>query len=304
MSFNSFTNSLTQKFQELSTVVSEKTQEISTNLPSLAESTQRLVQERLGNITDISQLPEEYLELENQVDTVHLVYQHFLQITAIYENESYDYPKYVNDSVNDFSKVVASKVSELSQATSAQEAQNILVTPAPSKEPRTLNYALSRVALTASENLSKLSDPNEAPVADALLKFSDVQTKIAQARLHQDTLIQTKFNKHLREKVTNSIGKANKFRKEVQNKRLQYDVARSKLAQAKPEKEASLRVEMETLEEQFAQATEEATVVMQQVLVDSRFLSNLKELAAAQLAYFEASSQLLSEFMPTLETSA
>ncbi|EDO16136.1 hypothetical protein Kpol_1070p19 [Vanderwaltozyma polyspora DSM 70294] len=304
MSFNSFTNSLSQKFQELSTAVSEKTQEFSTSIPTLAESTQRLVQEKLGNVTDISQLPQEYIELERQVDTIKLVYEHFLQITAIYENESYDYPKYVSDSVNDFSKVFANKVTELSHATSAQEAQNILVTPGPAKEPRTLNYALSKVALNSSESLAQLADPNEGPVADALLKFSDVQAKIAQTRLHQDTLIQTKFNKQLREKLELDIGKASKARKDVQYKRLQYDVARSKLTQAKPEKEASLRVEMESLEEQFAQSTEDATIIMQEVIADSKFLSSLKELAEAQLSYFETSAQLLKEFMPVLDSES
>ena len=91
--FNNFTNSLNQKFQELSTAVSQRTQEISTNLPSLTQSTQRLVQERLGQVTDISQLPREYLELERKVDTIKLIYENFLHVTSIYENESYDYPK-------------------------------------------------------------------------------------------------------------------------------------------------------------------------------------------------------------------
>lgn len=323
MSFNAFADSLNKKFQELSTSVSQKaqeaqldkkfkdlsqavsqrTQDLTTSLPSLAQSTQRLVQERLGQVTDISQLPQEYLELENRVDRIRLVYENFLKVTQVYEHESYDYPNNVRDSVNEFSKTVSSKLHELSHASSTDEAQNILISPGPAKDPKTLNYALSKVALTSSEYLSKSGHEDEA-IATALLKYSDVQAKIAQARLQQDTLIQTKFNKKLRETLASDLNKAVKARKEVENKRLQYDIARANLVNAKPEKEASLRVQMESLEDEFAQATEDATGVMQDVIASSEFLKDLSELVSAQLAYYKLSTELLSDFLPQLETPA
>lgn len=294
MSFNAFASSLSKKLQEISTSVSEKTQE----LPSLAQSTQRMVQERLGQVTDISQLPREYTELEDKVDTIKLIYNHFLGVTAIYENGSYDYPKYINESVNEFSRSVASKLTELTHATSASEAQNILVAPGPIKEPKTLNYALSKVALNSSECLNKMFPTEEQPLASALLQFSDVQAKIAQARIQQDTLIQTKFNKNLRERLSFEIGKADKCRKDVHSMRLRYDVARTNLANnKKPEKEASLRVQMETLEDQFAQVTEDATVCLQEVISHANFSEDLKELAKAQAEYFETSAGLMKEFL-------
>lgn len=309
MSFNSFSSSLGKKFQELSTTVSQKTQEISTNLPNLAQSTQRLVQEKLGNVTDISQLPQEYIELEKKVDTIKLICEHFLQITTIYENESYDYPKYIKDSANEFSKIFTTKVQELSHASSATEAQNILISPNATTEPKTLNYALSKVALNSSELFNQLSSsaltPNDNKISSILLNFSNIQTKIAQERLKQDTLIQTKFNKQLRDELSTNIGRATKARKDVQNKRLQYDVARSNLLNAKPEKEASLRVQMEALEDEFAQVTENATFIMQEVLSNSKFLIDLNQLAQAQLNYFENSSNLMKDFIESnnFETS-
>lgn len=301
-SFNAFTDSLNKRFQELSTAVSQKTQEISTNIPSLTQSTQRLVQEKLGQVTDISQLPQEYLELERKVDTIKLVYEHFLQVTEIYENESYDYPKYVMESVNDLSKTFATKLQELSHASSATEAQNILITPGPAKEPRTLNYALSKVSLVSSEYLNQIGDHEDVQLASILLKYSDVQAKVAQSRLQQDTLIQTKFNKQIKDNLEYNIKKAQKARKDVEYKRLQYDVARSNLAQAKPEKEASLRVQMETLEDQFAQATEDATVVMQEVLSRAKLEQEIHELASAQLAFHQSSEKLLEDFVSSLES--
>lgn len=299
-SFNSFASSWTKKLEEISSTVSQKTQELSTNLPSFAQSTQRLVQEKFGQVTDISQLPQEYLELEKKIDTLKLINEHFLKITSIYENESYDYPKFIKDSVNDLSKTISSKIIDLSHATSTTEAQNILLSPGPVKDPMTLNYALSKVALTSSELINQSSanlSPQETQTSSILLDFSNLQTQIAQARIQQDTLIKTKFNKRLRESLKQDIERANRARKEVTNKRLQYDVARTKLMNAKPEKEASLRVQMESLEDQFAQVTEHATIVMQEVLANSEFLFDLQSLVNAQLSYFEMSTNLLKNFV-------
>lgn len=302
MPFNSFTSSLGQKLQEIGSNVYQKTEELSNSLPANAQTYQRLVQEKLGHVTDISQMPQEYLYLEHKTDIMKLVFEQFLKITVIYENESYDYPKYVADSINDFSKTAADKAKELSKVSSISEGQNVLSTPGPQREPRTLNYALSKTALTSSEYLNQVTENSDTSVSAALLSYSDVQAQLAQARLQQDTAIQTKFNKQLRDKLAGSIAKSNKYRKEVQYKRLQYDVARTNLQNAKPEKEAALRVEMETLEDEFAQITEEATIVMQETLANANFLAHLQDLAQAQLAYYENSAKLMADFMPVLET--
>ncbi|SCV01592.1 LAMI_0G12442g1_1 [Lachancea mirantina] len=323
MSLNSFTDSFSKKFQELSTqvsqaaqdaqldkrfkdlsqAVSQRTQDLTTQLPNLAQSTQRIMQEKLGQVTDISQMPQDYVELENRVDRIKLVYENFLKVTQVYENESYDYPSNVRESVNEFSSVVGARLHDLSRAATADEAQSILIAPGPHKDPKTLNYALSKVALTSSEYLNKSSGGQDDELATALLKYSDVQTKIAQARLQQDTLIQTKFNKNLKEALSKDLLAAQTARKNVEHKRLQYDISRANLASAKPEKEASLRVEMEAYEDEFAQATDDAVIVMQQAIQSSAFLKDLHELAVAQLAYHKLSSELLSEFVPQLEST-
>lgn len=299
-SFNNFASTWGKKLEEISSTVSQKAGEISTNLPAMAQSTQRMVREKLGQVTDISQLPQEYLELEKKMDSLKAINEHFLQITSIYENESYDYPKFARDSVNELSKTLTAKVTDLSRATSTSEAQNILMSPGPVKDPKTLNYALSKVALTSSELINQSSNtltPQETKVSSVLLDFSNLQTQIAQARIQQDTMIKTKFNKSLRESLEHDIERAEKARKEVTNKRLLYDVARTNLMNAKPEKEASLRVQMESLEDQFAQVTEHATIVMQEVLANSEFLFDLQNFVKAQLSYFEMSTKLLSNFL-------
>lgn len=162
---------------------------------------------------------------------------------------------------------------------------------------------MSKVALTSSEYLNKSVGGDDSEVSNALLKYSDVQAKVAQARLQQDTLIQTRFNKKLRDILANDLNEAQKARKNVEHKRLQYDIARSNLANAKPEKEASLRVQMESLEDEFAQATDDAVVVMQKVAGSSELLKELRELVAAQADYHKQSYELLSEFLPQLESA-
>lgn len=293
MSFNRFTEGLNERFQQLSTAVSGKAQELSQGIPT----TQRFMQEKLGQVTDISQMPQEYVELEAKIDAIKLVFNHFLQVTQIYDNESYDYPKYVNESINEFSKTVGAKLQELSRVTSAQEAHTILSAPNAARDPKTLNYALSRVSLVSSECLNRLGDHDDAQLASYLMKYSDTQSRVAQARLQQDSLIQANFNERLRENIEGNLKKAHKVRKDVESKRLQYDVSRSNLENARPEKEAHMRVQMESAEEEFAQTTEHAIIVMQEVIATTNFLPLLRALAAAQWSYHENAAQRMEEFL-------
>lgn len=294
-------DSFSKKVQELSTSVSQKAQEaqldqkfkdLKTNLPLLANSTQRMLQEKLGQVTDISQLPDEYVQLEHRVETIKLIYENFLKVTKIYENESYDYPSNVKESVDEFSKLVGGKLHDLSKVTNREQAQNVLLSSPQMKEPKTLNYALSKVALTSSEHVEDES------LANFLAKYSDSQTKIAQLRLQQDTMIQTKFNKAIKEKLEQDIETSTKARKLVEQKRLQYDVVRSnRLKNTKPEKQAALQVEESTHEEEFAKATDDAIIAMNKVVELADFSANLHELVAAQLAYHKSSAEILEELV-------
>ncbi|CAR28214.1 hypothetical protein ZYGR_0N07060 [Zygosaccharomyces rouxii] len=293
MSFSKFTEGLNEKFQQLSTTVSGKAQEFSQGIPV----THRYMQEKLGHATDISEMPQEYIDLTTKVDAIKLIYNHFLQVTQVYDNESYDYPKYINESINEFSRTVGSKIQELSHASSAHEAHSILSAPGPSKDPKTLNYALSRVSLVSSECMEHLSTHDDALLASYLMKYSDIQSRVAQARLHQDSLVQTHFNAKLREEIDGNLKRAHRVRRDVENKRLTYDASRTHLEKAKPEKEAQLRVQMETAEEEFAQATENAIVVMQEVIAGANFMPLLRELAAAQWSYHETAAQRMQAFL-------
>lgn len=283
-------NTVSQKAQEAN--LDQKFKELTTNLPAYANSTQRMLQEKLGQVTDISQLPDEYTQLEERVERIKLVYENFLKVTKVYENEGYDYPVNVRESVNEFSKVMGGKLHDLSKVRNANEVQNVLLSSPHIKEPKTLNYALSKVSLTSSEHVE---DEN---LAHFLAQFSDVQTKIAQLRIQQDTMIQTKFNKAIKDKLDLEIESSHKARKLVEQKRLQYDIARSnRMSNTKPEKQASLQVEESTCEEEFAKATDDAIVAMGKVVELADFTVNLREFASAQLNYHKASAELLEELL-------
>lgn len=296
MSFNAFSSSITQKFQELST----KTQEMTSNIPNVAQNTQRRVQEKLGNVTDISQLPDEYLKLESKIDTMKDVYEHFLRVTTIFEKESYDYPKEFSDSITDFTDSVGNKVHALTKSVSNSTGSSFLGGYSDAaKTPRTLSNALSSVGLTSSEKFKNLNDPTELTMVDLLIKFSDTEANISEARLVQDYMIQTKFNYHLKEELKHNIERAYMYRKEVHQKRLHYDIARSNLENGKPEKKANLRVQMEILEDEFTQTTKDATIVMQEIIANSKFEQKLKEMVVTQLAYHEKSTALLKNLLDT-----
>lgn len=281
----------------------KEAQKLSSEFQPIATRTARQLQERFGQIDDISQLPQEYVELEKKVDTLKTVYQNLLSVTSTYENEAYDYPSNLRDSVIDITKTVSTKVEKLANARSRDEAQAILIASNPKTQPKTLNHAIS-----TSTNLSALkiqqssNDDSFDSVAQGLTQIGQTETKIGEARLQQDALIRTHVNDQFRKQLRTNLQRSDKARKLVENKRLSYDAARASLKNARPEKEASLRVTLETLEDEFAAATEEAVSVMKNVLENTSILNELVELITAQLAYHKAASELLSQVLPNLQS--
>ncbi|CCH43102.1 Meiotically up-regulated protein [Wickerhamomyces ciferrii] len=281
----------------------KEAQKLSSDFQPIATRTARQLQERFGQIDDISELPQEYVELERKVDTLKTVYQNLLSVTSTYENESYDYPSNLKESVNDITKTISTKVEKLASARSRDEAQAILIASNPNTQPKTLNHAIS-----TSTNLSALkiqqtsSDDSFDSIAQGLTQIGQTETKIGEARLQQDALVSKHVNDQFRRQLRTNLQRSDKARKLVENKRLSYDAARTSLKNARPEKEASLRVTLETLEDEFAAATEEAVSVMKNVIENTSILSELTELITAQLAYHKAASELLGQLLPNIES--
>lgn len=298
MSFNfsSFT-------KDLKSFGDKVTTEFNNEVLPFAQRTSRIVQEKIGrvNVDEISQLPSEYVELANKCNNVEKLYKNVLKITSTYDNESYDYPSNVQESFQEFSKNVTTRVTNLSKATTPAEAQAALISSnfKEAKAPKTLYHALAR-ATDASVLTS--SDSQEDPLVKGLDLYSSNLTKIGNARLGQDQLIQTKFNKPLSTTLRQLISQSNNIQKKVEQKRIDYDLARINLTNCtNPSKEPQLRVIMENAEDDFANTVEDAINVMQNVLQNARPLEEFLELIKAQLAYHKLASELLGGIVNDFE---
>lgn len=194
------------------------------------------------------------------------------------------------------SKTIQERVTTLSQAQSASEAQAILTRPIDQKDHKTLNHALSRAALSGSVALS-----NSEPLSVALEKLAVAEAKVGDARLGQDALISSRFNSAFSATLNTSLKIVTKARKNVQNARLTLDAAKSVARSAKPERQVAARVEVEQAEDEFVAATEEAVSVMKNFLDNPEPLRNVSDFVAAQLAYHKASVEILNQLLPEID---
>lgn len=269
----------------------------------LAQRTSRMVQEKMGKINsdDISQLPSEYVELAEKCNNIEKLYKNVLKVSTNYENESYDYPTNLQESFTEFGKNFSNRVSNLSKATTPAEAQAALVNPSTGefKPPKTLYHALSRATdgsvLTSGEQ-------NQDPLVKGLDLYSSNLNKIGNARLGQDQLIKSKFNKPLNTTLRQLISQSNNIQKKVEQKRIDYDLARVNLTNcSNPSKEPNLRVIMENAEDEFANTVEDAINILQNVLENAKPLEEFLELVKAQLAYHKLAAELLGGMIGDME---
>lgn len=271
--------------------------EFNSEILPFAQRTSRIVQEKMGkiNVDEISQLPSEYLELAERCNNIEKLYKNVLKVTSNYENESYDYPTNLQESFTDFGKNISSRVSNLSKATTPAEAQAALINPTTGefKPPKTLYHALAR-ATDASVLTNKSPENQDDHLVKALDLYSGGINKIANARLGQDQLITSKFNKPLLSTLRQLISQSNNIQKKVEQKRIDYDMARANLSSStNATKEPQLRVIMENAEDEFANTVEDAINIMQNVLENAKPLEEFHELIKAQLAYHKVAAELL-----------
>ena len=256
--------------------------------------------ERFGNAHDITELPDEYKQLEQRVDAVKAAHTAMMRTARTYESETYDYPNHLQESFTHASQTIGHTLS--SWAAAAAKNTNlgqVQATSAPENPPRTLHHALSRSAASAAIDLgaSSATYPTEggadAPTAEARLsellqKFAVVQDKIGGARLSQDHAIVQNFIL-----VWNAFGAqiqlAMKARQSVRDSRLHLDSWRQALKNAETGGASSklehYRSEVEQAEDRLVSATEEAISLMKNVLDNPEPIKSLAEFVHAQLEF-------------------
>lgn len=253
----------------------------------------------MGRADAKTELPPEYIELEQRVDALKLVLNKLLAVTSQYEHEGYDYPANLRESVGDLGKSISEKIRDLASSQTASEAQAaISKSSSRPAAPKTMAHALGRAAAFGAERLNSNSTD---PYGSALAKYAVAEERIGNARLAQDSQISTRFNASVSTTLNTSISFASKARKAVSSARLSLDATKSSLKSARPEKQDALRLDVEQAEDAFIAAVEEATTVMKNVLDTGEPLIALADLIAAQLQYFKEAYEVLAEIAPQID---
>jgi len=261
--------------------------------------------ERFGAVApeDITELPQEYKDLEARVDALRAVHLNVLKIARTFENETYDYPTQVQESLSEFSSNISHTVTNFA-------ASNLKGTslPAPSQAApaqsvhKTLPHALSRAATSSAKTLSAGPGVHEeARLAKALGEMGAGYDKIGEARLAQDEHIRSHFLHPWQATLNTSIAVAMKARQAVRVSRLELDSAKMGLKTANPTRQEQARLEVENAEDDLVQKTEVAISMMKTVLENPEPLKNLNELIKAQLIFYSTAAEALSTVQGEIE---
>ncbi|ORZ27773.1 BAR domain-containing family protein [Lobosporangium transversale] len=258
----------------------------------------QFAQEKMGTAEDITELPQEYKDLEKRVDALRTMHTHLLRVTRTYQNPSYDYPAQLQETLGEFGRTVTDRIQQvaLSPAEKAASEAAALEERKEAAPPKTLAHALSRASFEGSELIGL-----EEPMGSALFKFATVQEKIGEFRLKMDQEITTKFVQPFGTTLNTQLGFAMKARRNVQNARLALDTAKAQYKTARPEKSEASRIEVEQAEDLFVAAVEEATTLMKTVLENPEPLRNLADLVAAQLNFYKEAQEILADVAPEID---
>ncbi|KAF5319677.1 hypothetical protein D9619_008902 [Psilocybe cf. subviscida] len=270
-------------------------------------SSVQATRERLGQVApdEITELPQEYKDLEARVDALRAAHIALLKITKTYETETYDYPTQIQESVSELSTSIGYNITSF--AATNLKGTNLPVPAAPAPPPaqqhKTLPHALARAAHTASAAVS--TGPAVAAEGDRLGKALELYAggweKAAAARLEQDAAIVQNFLFPWQTTLNQAISVAMKARQAVRVSRLELDAAKQALKSANPAKQEHARLEVENAEDDLVQKTEVAITLMKTVLENPEPIKNLNELVKAQLMYFSVAAEALSTVQGEIE---
>ncbi|KAG8897101.1 hypothetical protein FRB99_008455 [Tulasnella sp. 403] len=274
---------------------------IGSNAGKLAKGFSSSVQatrERLGQVAveDITELPQEYKDLEARVDALRVAHDSMLKITSVYAT-AYDYPTQVQESLSEFGTTISHGIASFA-ATNLKGTKLPVPAASPTtpQPPKTLPHAISR----ASHNAANAVGPNER-LGKALADYATAFDKIGDARLNQDDTILENFVAPWQATLTNSISLAMKARQAVKTSRLELDAAKQTLKNAATARQEQARLDVENAEDDLVQKTEVAISMMKAVLENPEPLKNLNELAKAQLVYHATAAEALQAAQTELE---
>jgi hypothetical protein len=150
-----------------------------------------------------------------------------IRVTKVYENESYDYPTQIQESISELSTTIGHGITNFA-ATNLKGTN--LPTPSPVapqvSQHKTLPHALGRAATNAAAAVQRTPGGNEDKLGKALTVYADVFDNIASARVEQDESIQSQYLRPWQTTLSTSINVAMKARQAVRVSRLELDAAK------------------------------------------------------------------------------
>lgn len=305
----SFGQNVTQGVAGLN--LSEQTGKFTKSFATLSQT----ARERLGALDqdDVTELPEEYKDLEQRVDALRNAHASLLRIAKVYDTEPYDYPTQINESLTETAATLSHTLTSwAAAATKGTNLPPIEPSAKPPAEHKTLPHALSRAAASGALELSSSASKNSSLngsvshlTADVLKSYAMVQARIGDDRLNQDAAIQKGFLQPWQFSLNQGIQAAIKSRQNVRNARLALDAARLSLKNvASGPKKEQARLEVENSEEKLVNATEEAIGLMKRVLDDPVPIQALLELVKAQHMYHAAAAESLQGLVSEVEEAS
>lgn len=295
--------------------ISKNVQNEVNNLKPIIARTSRSIQEKLGSINDISELPKEYKDLELKVDLNYKFLKQLLQITKQYELESYDNPLNLKESLNDYSLLINEKFTELSKASSTKEAEQVLLSGRKERVPNTFAHQFgkfmknAREEFNASDECAGAGAGEESSLSKSLLKISEVEMKIGNERLEQDKLIMHEVNEKIENMLKNDFSKCMKLRNQVETCRLNFDTVRAEIKSygetATGEQGAArnaLNDKLEKFEDELVNATEIAVESMKELIKPLESINMMKVLFKIQLNYHKSVVSELGLLVDSLDS--
>ncbi|CAG8536903.1 7638_t:CDS:2 [Acaulospora morrowiae] len=253
--------------------------------------------EKLGTAEEITDLPQEYKDLEKRVDALYTVHTNLLRVTRIHTNSSYDYPGQLQESVVEISRSVGDQLKILTQSP-AERAEVEAREAESSTQPqhKTLPHALARASSEGAQLMG-----TQDPLGVALLKYATVQERLGDHRIKMDAEITQKFVQPFNVTLNTNLQYAMKARRNVQSTRLSLDAVKARNKNARPERSEVARLEIEQAEDKFVAAVEEATTLMKSVLETPEPLRNLSDLINSQLAFYKEAYESLANLAPEID---
>lgn len=183
--------------------------------------------ERLGQVEadEITELPQEYKDLEARVDQLRNAHIGLHKVTNVYSTEAYDYPVHIQESLADFGSTLGASFSSLAAQFPAAKSPTSPASehpPPPKNQPhKTLPHALSRASAASASIL-----PPPSRLADALNQFAGGWAAVADARVEHDQVVRQRFLQPWQTTLNTTLAVAMKARQAVKASRLELDAAK------------------------------------------------------------------------------